>query len=79
MENVLIVNINLKCDAKTPPCSKTTNEKGKRGGNHTNEISIFKFRLRKLKKITLVRCLEHGRSYVGLTPVIFANLISILI
>ena len=24
------------------------------GGNHTNEISIFKFRLRKLKKITLV-------------------------
>ena len=54
MENVLIVNIILKFDAKTPPCSKTTNEKGKGGGNHTNEISIFKFRLRKLKKITLV-------------------------
>ena len=24
------------------------------GGNHTNEISILKFRFRKLKKITLV-------------------------
>ena len=37
------------------PCSKTTNEKGKgEGGNHTNEISILKFRFRKLKKITLV-------------------------
>ena len=41
---------------KKKPCSKTTNEKGKGGGggNHTNEISILKFRFRKLKKITLV-------------------------
>ena len=40
---------------KKPPCSKTTYEKGKgEGGNHTNEISILKFRFRKLKKITLV-------------------------
>ena len=58
MENVLIVNINLKCDAKTPPCSKTTQKKKKKrargGGNHTNEISILKFWFRKLKKITLV-------------------------
>ena len=73
VENVLIVNINLKCDAKTHPCSKTTNEKGK-GGYHTNEISILKFRFRKLKKITLMSMFR-----VGPTPVIFANLISILI
>ena len=34
---------------------KTTYEKGKgEGGNHTNEISILKFRFRKLKKITLL-------------------------
>ena len=40
---------------KKKSCSKTTNEKGKGGGgNHTNEISILKFRFRKLKKITLV-------------------------
>ena len=40
---------------KKKSCSKTTNEKGKGGGgNHTNEISILKFRFRKLKKITLM-------------------------
>ena len=44
-----------KQNKKKKPCSKTTNEKGKGGGgNHTNEISILKFRFRKLKKITLV-------------------------
>ena len=35
VENVLIVNINLKYDAKTPPCSMTTNDKGKGGGQIT--------------------------------------------
>ena len=42
---------------KKKPCSKTSNAKKDQrggGGNHTNEISILKFRFRKLKKITHV-------------------------
>ena len=57
MENVLIVNINLKCDAKKKKKNLALRQlmkKAKGGGNHTNEISILKFRFRKLKKITLV-------------------------
>ena len=40
MENVLIVNTNLKCDSKKKkkkPCSKRTNEKGKGGGGKSHK------------------------------------------
>ena len=58
MENVLFVNINLKCDAKKKKKNFALRQLMKKakggGGNHTNEISILKFRFRKLKKITLM-------------------------
>ena len=47
MENVLIVNINLKCNAKIPPCStKITNGKAEgRGGAGVSHKRDFNFKV----------------------------------
>ena len=64
-----------KTQNKTKKQTNKQTKKNNWGGNHTNENFILKsFDFGNWRKSRSWACLEHARSYVGPTPVIYANI-----